>query len=108
MPERKIITEDIEIVSLISKIVANHMKFKSSIKRSPKKYADKRQIESTYMIKPCRFEYLGHTYDIEYIVDCSGYTIYARGLYYKDGVRTNLTSLKNILAQLAAKGVLIV
>lgn len=107
MDNRKIITDDIEIVSLISKIVANHMVFKSSIKRSPKEYNKKRHIEKTYTVAPCRFEYLGHVYDIEYIVDCSGYTIYARGIYYKDGVRTNLTSLKNILAQLAAKGVLI-
>lgn len=105
---KKYLTEDIEIVSTISKIVSNHMKFKSAVKRTPKEYERKRQLERAYTVKPCTFEYLGHTYDIEYIVDCSGYTIYARGLYYKDGARTNLTTLKNILAQLAAKGVLIV
>ena len=98
---------DIEIVSLLSKIIANHEIFKSSIKRSPKTYNEKRAYEKLYRIPEQSFDYNNHHYRVEYIVDCSGYCIYAKGYYYKDDERTTLTAIKNIHKQLLAKGVLI-
>lgn len=98
---------NMEIVSLISSIIANHEMFKSSIKRSPRTYAERRAFEQRYRIPERSFRYNGHDYTVEYIVDCSGYCIYAKGYYYKDGERTTLTAIKNIHKQLLAKGVLI-
>ena len=99
---------DIEIVSLISAIIANHEMFRSSIKRSPHTYAERRAFEKRYRIPEKHFEYCGHRYSVEYIVDCSGYTVYAKGLYFRDDLKTTLTTIKNVHKQLIAKGVLIV
>ncbi|MBO5932214.1 MAG: hypothetical protein J6Q19_00615 [Bacteroidaceae bacterium] len=98
---------DIEIVNLIAAIIANHEKFRSSIKRSPHTYAERRAYEKKYRIPEQHFEYCGHRYSVEYIVDCSGYTVYAKGIYYRDDQKTTLTAIKNVQKQLFAKGVFI-
>lgn len=99
---------DLEIMTLLCNVIANYEMFKSSIKRSPRTNAEKRAFEKRYRIPEHHFEYCGHKYSVEYVIDCSGYTIFAHGYYYKDGEKTTLTTLKNIHKQLAAKGVLII
>ena len=87
----------LEILKALEKIISTAEKFKSAyFWSSPQKAADRRSYEKYWSIPEFTFEYDGKSYSAAYSVECTCNNVYARGIYYRDGKKTTITTLKNI------------
>lgn len=93
-----------EILSALSALVATAEKFRNAyFWSSPQKAADRRNYEKYHSIPEFAFEYDGKSYTAEYSVQCTCNNVYARGYYYRDGKKTNITTLKNVMQKIQAE-----
>ena len=98
-----------EIMSVLSAILANAEKFKNVYFWRPEgSAASRRSLEKCYSIPEYTFNYAGHEYKVSYTVTCTCSHTEASGRYYKDGKKTNLTTIKNLHKKLSEEGVVII
>ena len=69
----------------------------------PMNAAGRRSYEQYHSHGPVEWSEGGHTYSAEYSVSCSCHNVYAKGIYYRDGNKTTLTTIKNSLKRLKEK-----
>ena len=90
-----------EIIQNLDTIIERVAKFKNSyFWSSPANARSRRDYEKYYSIPEIEFEFSGHTYTAAFSVECTCNNIYAKGIYTKDGNKTNLTAIKNVLAKM--------
>lgn len=89
------------IIMKIKNIIGLAEKFRSSYFWTPPATANaRRAYEAKNSQEEISWQEGGNTYTAEYIVECSCRNIYARGIYTKDGRKTNITAIKNSLKRL--------
>ena len=67
---------------------------------SPSSASGRRSYEKYHSIPEIRFEYDGHIYTAEFSVTCTCSSVYAKGYYTKDGKKTTLTTIKNLIKRM--------
>lgn len=89
------------IINALESIIATAEKFKSAYFFTPPGNAsERRSYEEHYSIPFFAFEYNGIEYTCEYRISCSCRNVYARGIYTRNGNRTTLTVIKNVLKRM--------
>ena len=88
-------------VNQIESIVDQADKFRNSyFFAPPTKAADRRNYESYNSRPEVKWIDSGNTYTAEFRVSCSCRNVYARGIYTKNGKKTNLTAIRNSLKRI--------
>ena len=88
-------------VNQIESIVDQADKFRNSyFFAPPTKAADRRNYESYNSRPEVTWMESGDTYTAEFRVGCSCHNVYARGIYTKNGKKTNLTAIRNSLKRI--------
>ena len=81
-------------------IIALNEKFKTAYFWNPPSSASERRRYEDKNAAKVEFDFKNHHYIFDFSVDCSCRNIYVRRNYLKDGKRTTITSLKNIINEL--------
>ena len=90
-----------ETIDILELILETADYFKSSyFWSSPQSAKQRRYYEELHSVPLHYFEFGGHSYTVEYTVRCSCKNIYARGFYTRDGKKTTLTTIKNVLKKM--------
>ena len=90
-----------EIIQVLEAIIERVAKFKNSYFWTPPQNARaRRDYEKYYSIPALEFEFGGNKYLAEFTVECSCNNVYAKGVYFKNGNKTTLTAIKNVLAKI--------
>ena len=89
---------------MIESIIATDEKFKDVyFLKPPANARGQRSYEKHHTIPFFTFEYNGVEYTCEYRISCSGSNVYAEGLYTRNGNKTSLTTIKNVLEKMKAE-----
>lgn len=89
------------LIRKISEIIDESYTQKNSYFRFPMQSASSRRwYEKRHSHDKVEWVEGGHSYSAEYSVSCSCRNIYAKGYYYRDGIKTTLTTIKNSLKRL--------
>ncbi len=84
------------MINKIKNLIETAEKFRNAYYwTSPSHASERRSYEKKNSIPEFSWVEGGHEYRASYEVSCSCKNIYAYGLYYKDGKKTNLTAIKN-------------
>lgn len=97
-PDAATITKIADVVAVAEKMT-NAYFF-----RSPGSAGGRRSYETYYSRPAVEWREGGHSYSAAFDVSCSCKYVYARGYYYKDGVKTTLTAIKRSLERLEKEG----
>ena len=90
-----------EIINALELIIATAEKFKGAYFFTPPGNANgRRSYEEYYSIPFFAFEYNGIEYTCEYRISCSCRNVYAKGVYTRNGNKTTLTTIKNVLKKM--------
>lgn len=93
-----------EIINALESIIATAEKFKGAYFFTPPGNANgRRSYEEYYSIPFFAFEYNGIEYTCEYRISCSCRNVYAKGIYTRNGSKTTLTAIKNVLKKMKAE-----
>ena len=94
-------TNIIEIINAVKSIIDKSVEMKNAFFwSSPGNANGRRQFEKYHSRPIVEWDEGGHHYTAEYNVRCSCNHIYASGIYTKDGIKTNLTVIKNSIKRL--------
>lgn len=90
-----------EIVRALESIIATAGEFKDAYFLKPPTNAIGRRLYEKYHSVPFfAFEYNGIKYTCEYHISCSCNNVYAQGHYTRNGNKTTLTAIKNVLKKM--------
>lgn len=90
-----------EIINALESIIATAEKFKGAYFFTPPANASgRRSYEEYYSVPFFAFEYNGIEYTCEYRISCSCHNVYAQGIYTRNGNKTTLTAIKNVLKKM--------
>ena len=93
-----------EIIIALESIIATAEKFKGAYFFAPPANASgRRSYEEYHSIPFFAFEYNGVEYTCEYRISCSCRNVYAKGTYTRNGNKTTLTAIKNVLKKMKAE-----
>lgn len=93
-----------EIIRALESIIATAEEFKNAyFFKSPGNASERRSYEKYHSIPFFAFEYNGVEYTCEYRISCSCRNVYAQGLYTRNGNKTTLTAIKNVLKKMKAE-----
>jgi hypothetical protein len=92
---------DAATIAYIADVVAVAEKMSNAyFFRSPGNAGGRRSYEKYYSRPAVEWREGGHSYSAAFDVSCSCKNVYARGYYYRDGVKTTLTAIKKSLERL--------
>lgn len=92
-----------EIIRALEGIVEEAEKMKNAYFFNPPCHAsERRAYEKKHSHERVEWEEGGHTWSAKYDVSCSCKNIYTSAEYTKDGVKTNLTAIRNSLKRMKA------
>ena len=93
-----------EIINALESIIATAVMFKGAyFFTPPKNESERRLYEKHFSIPSFAFEYNGDEYTCEYKISCSCRNVYAQGIYTRNGNKTTLTAIKNVLKKMKAE-----
>ena len=93
-----------EIINALESIIATAVMFKGAyFFTPPKNESERRLYEKHFSIPSFAFEYNGVEYTCEYRISCSCRNVYAQGIYTRNGNKTTLTAIKNVLKKMKAE-----
>lgn len=88
-------------IEQIESVVDQADKFRNSYFFNPPTSARERRSYESYHSRPeVKWIDSGDTYTAEFHVSCSCHYVYARGIYTKNGKRTNLKAIRNSLSRI--------
>lgn len=94
-------TELKNIVSYLEMIVDTATKFKNAYFWHGRGNSSQRQsYDEYYSIPEKTFVYNGIEYSVEYRVTSTRNNVYANGIYKRDGKKTTLTAIKNVMKKM--------
>lgn len=90
-----------EIIRALESIIATAEEFKGAYFLKPPTNAIARRLyEKHHSIPFFEFKWNGVEYTCEYRISCSCSNVYANGLYTRNGNKTTLTAIKNVLKKI--------
>ena len=93
-----------EIINALELIIATSEAFKDAYFFTPPGSASgRRSYEEHHSVPFFAFEYNGVKYTCEYRISCSCSNVYAKGIYTRNGNKTTLTAIKNVLKKMKAE-----
>lgn len=93
-----------EIINALESIIATAEKFKYAyFLKPPANARGRRSYEKYHSIPFFAFKYNGIEYTCEYRISCTCSNVYAEGLYTRNGNKTTLTAIKNVLKKMKAE-----
>lgn len=93
-----------EIINALESIIATACMFKGAYFFTPPGNAsERRSYEKHFSIPFFAFEYNGVEYTCEYRISCSCRNVYAKGIYTRNGNKTTLTAIKNVLKKMKSE-----
>lgn len=93
-----------EIISALDLIIGTAEAFKGAYFFTPPASASgRRSYEKYHSVPFFAFEYNGIEYTCEYRISCSCSSVYAKGIYTRNGNKTTLTAIKNVLKKMKAE-----
>lgn len=92
------------IIIALESLITTAEKFKGAYFFTPPTSASaRRSYEEYHSIPFFSFEYNGVEYTCEYRISCSCRNVYAQGIYTRNGNKTTLTAIKNVLKKMKAE-----
>lgn len=70
---------------------------------APTSAGGRRSLERRYSVPVIEWSEGGHSYSAAVQIDCSCHHVYVVKLFYKDGVKTTITSIRNSWLRLCAQ-----